>query len=60
MADDPKKRNLGNKDQDALVLGIPRGGVVVADEVAKALNGELDVIVTKKMIKRNLRWKISR
>jgi predicted phosphoribosyltransferase len=32
-----------------LVLGIPRGGVPVAAEVAEALRGELDVIVTRKL-----------
>lgn len=37
------------KDKDVLVLGIPRGGVVVAYEVAKILRGELSVIVTKKL-----------
>ncbi len=37
------------KGQDTLVLGIPRGGVVVADEVAQALSAPLDVIVTRKL-----------
>jgi putative phosphoribosyl transferase len=37
------------KDKNALVLGIPRGGVVVAYEVAKVLHGELSVIITKKL-----------
>lgn len=37
------------KNQNALVLGIPRGGVEVAYEVAKILNGELSVIITKKL-----------
>jgi len=32
-----------------LVLGIPRGGVPVAAQVAKAVDGELDVIVARKM-----------
>lgn len=34
---------------DALVLGIPRGGVVVAAEVARALGVPLDVVVTRKI-----------
>ena len=37
------------KDRKALVLGIPRGGVVVAHQVAKILNGELSVVITKKL-----------
>jgi putative phosphoribosyl transferase len=32
-----------------LVLGIPRGGVVVAYEVARALRAPLDVVVTRKL-----------
>lgn len=35
--------------EDLLVLGIPRGGVVVAYEVAQALRAPLDVIVTHKL-----------
>lgn len=34
---------------DVIVLGIPRGGVVVAAEVAKELNLPLDIIVTRKI-----------
>lgn len=34
---------------DAIVLGIPRGGVVVAYEVAKALNLPLDVFIARKI-----------
>lgn len=32
-----------------LVLGIPRGGVVVASEVARALDGPLDVVMARKL-----------
>lgn len=32
-----------------VVLGIPRGGVVVADEVAKGLGGQLDVVLVRKV-----------
>ena len=34
---------------DVVVLGLPRGGVVVASEVAKALGAPLDVIVVRKL-----------
>lgn len=37
------------RGQDVLVLGLPRGGVPVAAEVAAALDGELDVIVARKL-----------
>jgi len=35
--------------RDALVLAIPRGGVVVAEPVAEALEAELDVIIPRKV-----------
>lgn len=37
------------RDTDALVLGIPRGGVPVAAAVARALGAELDVVVARKL-----------
>lgn len=37
------------KGRDVLVLGIPRGGVPVAAEVATALEAALDVIVARKL-----------
>jgi len=35
--------------EDIVVLGIPRGGVVVAAEVAKALGASLDIYITRKI-----------
>lgn len=37
------------RGQDALVLGLPRGGVPVASEVARALDADLDVVVARKL-----------
>jgi predicted phosphoribosyltransferase len=39
----------GYKGENTLVLGIPRGGLVVTDEVAKALSATLDVIIARKL-----------
>ncbi len=35
--------------EDLIVLGIPRGGVVVAAEVARELNAPLDIYITRKI-----------
>lgn len=37
------------RGKDVLVLGIPRGGVPVAAEVARRLDAELDVVVARKL-----------
>lgn len=36
-------------DEHLLVLGLPRGGVPVAYEVARALGGELDIFLVRKL-----------
>jgi putative phosphoribosyl transferase len=35
--------------KDAILLALPRGGVVVADEIAKSLNLPLDIVVPRKI-----------
>lgn len=35
--------------KDAILLALPRGGVVVADEIAKELNLPLDIVVPRKI-----------
>src|ERR1041384_7939139 len=37
------------RDPKLVVLGLPRGGVVVAAEIAKELDAELDVVLCKKL-----------
>jgi predicted phosphoribosyltransferase len=39
----------GEAAPDAVVLGLPRGGVVVAARVAERLGAELDVVVSRKV-----------
>ena len=42
-------RSMGYKDQQPVVLALPRGGVPVAAEVAAALNAPLDLILVRKI-----------
>ncbi len=37
------------RDKDVVVLGVPRGGIIPARELALALNGRLDVILSHKL-----------
>ena len=35
--------------QETVVLGIPRGGIVVANELARVLEGDLDIVLSRKL-----------
>lgn len=43
------KMLLSYKNQDAVVLGVPRGGVPVAYEIAEKLNKPLGIVLVKKI-----------
>ena len=43
------KKVLAMRIESPLVLAIPRGGVVVAREIASALGSELDIVLTRKI-----------
>jgi len=40
---------LRTEKRDVIVLGIPRGGVIIAKEVADALDAPVDVVITRKI-----------
>ncbi len=43
-------RELSNlRGQEAVVLGIPRGGIIVARELARTLDAELDIVLAHKL-----------
>lgn len=42
-------RLAAHRGTDVLVVGVPRGGVAVAAEVARALDADLDVVVARKL-----------
>ncbi len=44
-----EKLSKCKNDKDTIVLGIPRGGIVVAYYVAKELNVKMDVLVVRKI-----------
>jgi putative phosphoribosyl transferase len=37
------------KDKKAVVLGIPRGGIVVAQSLAQEINADLDIVISRKL-----------
>ncbi|SDL93508.1 putative phosphoribosyl transferase [Modicisalibacter muralis] len=43
------ERLRGHAGEDALILGLPRGGVPVAAEIARSLGAPLDVMVVRKL-----------
>ena len=43
------KKLLKYKEKEAVVLAIPRGGIIVGNEIAKALNAKLDIVVPRKI-----------
>src|SRR6187551_2791523 len=40
---------LAYRDRDPVVIGLPRGGVIVAAEVARALGAPLDIAIVRKV-----------
>jgi putative phosphoribosyl transferase len=39
-----------NKQKDVIVIGIPRGGAVAADIVAKKLSADFDLVISKRLL----------
>src|SRR6266568_4833193 len=43
------KKLLSYKDKNAIVYALPRGGVIVAAEIAQALNAPLSLLISRKI-----------
>ncbi|MDE1823598.1 MAG: phosphoribosyltransferase, partial [Candidatus Micrarchaeota archaeon] len=43
------KRVMDLNPKDALVLAIPRGGIVIGYEIAKSIDADLDIVVPRKL-----------
>ena len=43
------KAKKDRQQEKTLILGIPRGGVVVADVLAQKLNADLDIVISRKL-----------
>ena len=43
------KELLDLKGQNAVVLGVPRGGIVIAEVVARGIDADLDVVLSRKL-----------
>lgn len=39
-----------NKQKDVIVIGIPRGGAIAADVVAKELSADFDLVISKRLL----------
>jgi putative phosphoribosyl transferase len=40
---------LRHRDSDPIVMGVPRGGVVIAAEIAPAVHGRLDLLIVRRI-----------
>jgi putative phosphoribosyl transferase len=55
LADILKSRfdKTADNKQNIIVLGIPRGGVIIADVIARKLNADFDIVIGKKLLDPN-------
>jgi putative phosphoribosyl transferase len=42
-------QSMGMAPENMVVLGIPRGGIVVAKEIARAIDADLDIVLSRKL-----------